>query len=187
MFDRESQPLAITRQTLLVVTGVTVGLLTLAYVLGVQVGKQSAALRKTTSHESGKDLEALPLPLAEQLKQLEGIHPGKPAPTPAPHPVEPPKPEAPKADPKPEAKPKSEPPPPDPGGPWTQQVLSTSDPAEAKRVVAKLAAAGFQAVVVKDKGAHKVRLAKSGSRESMNTVGDKLKAKGFQAFLVKVE
>lgn len=73
MPDRDSQTLVISRPAVLLVTAVSVGLLTLCYVLGVQVGKQSAALRQPLSRGAGEDLQALPSPLSAQLKNLQGL------------------------------------------------------------------------------------------------------------------
>lgn len=192
MADRDAQPMSITRPTLLVVTGVGVGLLTLTYVLGVQVGKQSAALRKASPTGSGEELQAMPVPLAEQLRQLEAMgSPKPPAPqggqAPATAPAEPaPRPEA--ADPKP-VEPKAKPADAKPakGDRWTLQLVSTPDKAEAKRIVARASAAGFAAVLMEDKGAFKVRLSKPVSRESADALAERLKSRGFKAFPVKTE
>src|SRR5512141_1215782 len=73
MPSRDSQTVILSRQTILLVTAVGVGLLTLCYVLGVQVGKQSAALHQPLAKGSGEELQELPVPLAEQLKTLEGM------------------------------------------------------------------------------------------------------------------
>ena len=73
MPNRDSQTLVISRPAVLLVTAVSVGLLTLCYVLGVQVGKQSAALRQPLSRGAGEDLQALPSPLSAQLKNLQGL------------------------------------------------------------------------------------------------------------------
>ena len=73
MLDRDSQTLVISRPAVLLVTAVSVGLLTLSYVLGVQVGKQSAALRQPLSRGAGEDLQAMPAPLSDQLKNLQGL------------------------------------------------------------------------------------------------------------------
>ena len=71
MPSRESQTVLLSRQTILLVTAVGVGLLTLCYVLGVQVGKQSAALRHPAARGAGEDLQELPASVADQLKALE--------------------------------------------------------------------------------------------------------------------
>lgn len=176
--------MTVTRSTLLVLTGVGVGLLTLTYVLGVQVGKQSAALRKASPTGAGEELKALPIPLHEQLRQLEGMGlqrtapaplpsapapaPAQPVPTPAPPPAVP---EARSA----EAK------------GWTVQLLSTTDKEEAKRVAARASAAGFAARLVDEKGSTKVRLSRGGSKEQADAQAERLKARGFKAFPVKLD
>lgn len=71
MAERDSNTVVLNRPTVLLVTGVGVGLLTLTYVLGVQVGKQSAAMKVVRSVASGEDLLELPASLDEQLKQIE--------------------------------------------------------------------------------------------------------------------
>ena len=79
MPSRDSQTVILSRQTILLVTAVGVGLLTLCYVLGVQVGKQSAALRRPAARGAGEDLQELPASIADQLKALEsaaGRRPG---------------------------------------------------------------------------------------------------------------
>jgi len=182
MLDRDSQTLAISRQALLLVTAMGVGLLTLVYVLGVQVGKQSASLRRSASKASGEELMELPAPLAEQLRPFEASQPAdKPAPkVEAPPaqaaPADPPQPEPKKAEPKPEPS----------AGVWTLQLVSTPDAAEAARVVAKAKAAGFTAVILKEKKVLKVRLAKPMSREGAEAAVKTLKPKGIKAFPVKV-
>ena len=194
MPERDPQTIVLSRQSILLVTAVGVGLLTLCYVLGVQVGKQSAALRATSSHGSGEELEELPAPLQDQLKALESsgfVKPEKPAPKPETPAKEAPKPEPPAAETpkkpeaaKPEA-PKPETPKTDESK-WTVQLVSTPDEAEAQRIAAKAKAAGFATTTVKDKTLFKVRLAKPGSRTDMNAAEEKLKAKGFKTFTVKV-
>lgn len=177
MSERDSQTIVLSRQSILLVTAVGVGLLTLCYVLGVQVGKQSAAIRQTSSRGSGEDLRELPAPIQEQVKALEADARAKPA-------KEPPKP-APA-----EAKEKEPPPPQDEPAKdeakWTLQLVSTSDAAEAQRIAAKAKAAGYPTTTVKDKGLFKVRLAKPASRPDIDATEGKLKAKGFKTFAVKV-
>jgi len=188
MPSRDTQTVILSRQTILLVTAVGVGLLTLCYVLGVQVGKQSAALRHPAARGAGEDLQELPASVADQLAALETARGAdaafqKPAPGPsappaeakAPPPVEvplpaPARPEAPKAD---------------PAIRWTLQLISTPDPAEAQRMAGKAKAAGFPTVTVLDKGLSKVRLAQSGSRESIDAIALKLKNRGFKPFAMK--
>ena len=71
MPSRDSQTVILSRQTILLVTAVGVGLLTLCYVLGVQVGKQSAALRHPAARGAGEDLQELPASVADQLLSLD--------------------------------------------------------------------------------------------------------------------
>jgi SPOR domain len=185
---RDSQTVVLSRQTILLVTAVGVGLLTLCYVLGVQVGKQSAALRHPAARGAGEDLQELPASVADQLTALESARGAdatfqKPAPKPpdppaeakAPPPVEvrlpgPVKPEAPKGD---------------PTIRWTLQLISTPDAAEAQRMANKAKAAGFPTVTVLDNGLSKVRLAQPGSRESIDATALKLKNRGFKPFAIK--
>lgn len=178
--------MSITRPTLLVVTGVGVGLLTLAYVLGVQVGKQSAALRKISPSGAGEELQSLPIPLAEQLRQIEAVGGSKPA-SPAPEP--------------PKAEPKPEPPPPEAPktektdklekskekGKWTVQLVATSDPGEAKRIAARATAAGFPTVLIEEKGVSKVRISKPTTKEAADALAERLKGRGFKAFPMKAD
>ena len=208
--------ISIQSQSILWVAGVGVGLLTLAFVLGVQVGKQSAALRRPLVKGVEDELKDLPEPLMDQLKIFEGDGPNKlvPAtkvdatprpeakpeskPAAKPETKSPPKPEA-KAPPKPEAKapPKPEakaPPKPEAKAPektavegWTLQLVATAEAAEAKRVTDKAKAAGFTTTTLKDKGQLKVRLAKPADRAAMDKTAEKLKKAGFKPFAVKVE
>lgn len=212
MATRDNPSVVISRQSILLVTAVGVGLLTLVYVLGVQVGKQGSAVRFGTLRTgAGEGLSTLPAPLTDQLKSFDGQAPAKapeaPAPAAAPAAGGPetkdaPKPaeakdvpkgpeakdgkEAPKAEDakaKPEeAKAKAE-----EGPHWTLQFVSTPDAKEAQRLAARLKAAGYPAVVVKERSLHKVRLAKGGSRESLEKPYRILKAKGFKPFTIKTD
>jgi cell division septation protein DedD len=187
MPERDPQSIVLSRQAILLVTAVSVGLLTLCYVLGVQVGKQSAALRNSSSRGSGEEIQELPASVEEQLKALqsqemvktEKITPKSELPKP---------PEAGKQDPpdkkdlKPaDTEPKKEEP------KWTLQLVSTSDAAEAERIATKAKAAGYATTTVKDKGTFKVRLTKPGPRADIDAAESKLKAKGFKTFPVKIE
>lgn len=198
MAERDSQSIVLSRQSILLVTAVGVGLLTLCYVLGVQVGKQSAALRPSLAKGSGEELENLPSSLDEQLKNLEGLEQEKQKPvataTPKPSPSESPKPDAKSDKPakgdEPAPKAKSEEPKKDASPAsdhWTAQLVSTSDPAEANRVAAKAKAAGFAATTVHEKGNIKVRLTHGGKKADVDATVSKLKAKGLHAFAVKAE
>ncbi len=166
--------ISITSQSILWVAGVGVGLLTLAFVMGVQVGKQSAALRRPAVHTGEEDLRDLPEPLVDQLKVFEGDGPDKLVPTPRVDPTAPP-PAAAAAVPPPAA------------GRWTLQLVATPDAAEAKRVADRAKAAGFATTTVKEKGQVKVRLAKAADRAAMDKTAEKLKKAGFKPFAVKAE
>lgn len=169
--------ISISSQSILWVGGVGVGLLTLAFVLGVQVGKQSAALRRPMQKSVEEELKDLPEPLVDQLKIFEGDGPDKLVPTAkvdASAPREAPKPEATQAE-KPAA-----------AESWTLQLLATADAAEAKRVADKAKTAGFTTTTLKEKGQLKVRLAKPADRTAMDKAAEKLKKAGLKPFAVKV-
>lgn len=194
MPNNDAQTVILSRPTILLVTGVGVGLLTLTYVLGVQVGKQSAALRQPRGRIAGEEITELPASLDEQLKlldnrELEKAKKVEDAPKPQEPKAEEPKTQEAKVVPeitpdpkKPEAK-KTE-----AKGDvkWTLQLVSTPDETEAKRVAGKSKSTGFTPAIVKEKGLFKVRLAKSGSRAEMEAAALRLKAKGQGSFPVKV-
>jgi cell division protein FtsN len=178
MASRDSQTVVLSRQAILLVTAVGVGLLTLCYVLGVQVGKQSAALRRPLSRDAGEELEELPATMADQLKALEQTGAGagfekpqeaRPDPKPA---------EAPKA---PEAPKKAE-----AEGRWTLQLVSTPDASEARTVAGKAKAAGFKTETISEKGLFKVRLAGATGRDAADASMQKLRNHGFKPFAIKV-
>jgi cell division protein FtsN len=169
--------ISIHSQSILWVAGVGVGLLTLVFVLGVQVGKQSAALRRPLQKGVEEELRDLPEPLVDQLKIFEGEGPDKLVPTPKVDATVP-KEEA-KAEAKAEKVPEVE--------LWTLQLVSTEEVAEAKLIADKVKSTGFATTTVKEKGQLKVRLAKSGSRAAMDKVADRLKKAGFRPFAVRVE
>ncbi len=190
MPDRDAQTVILSRPTILLVTGVGVGLLTLTYVLGVQVGKQSAALHQVRARTAGEELAELPVSIDEQLKLLDNREFEKTRPAEA----SPKTPEAKedsvtKAEPKqPEATPKSEAKTETKGEEkWTLQLVATPDETEAKRVAEKTKASGFTPTIVKGKGQFKVRLAKGGTRAEMEAAAVKLKARGQASFPVKAE
>ena len=173
--------ISIQSQSLLWVAGVGVGLLTLAFVLGVQVGKQSAALRRPMQKGVEEELKELPEPLVDQLKIFEGDGPDKLVPT---QKVEVAAPKEAKPEPKVEAKAAEKPAEPEA---WTLQLVATGDAAEAKRTAEKAKGAGFATTTVKEKGQLKVRLTKSTDRAAADKTAEKLKKAGFKPFPVKVE
>jgi len=174
--------ISIQSQSLLWVAGVGVGLLTLAFVLGVQVGKQSAALRRPAQKGMEEELKDLPEPLLDQLKIFEGEGPDKLVPTPKVEAV------TPKVDAKSETKPdtKATEKPAEPEA-WTLQLVATGDAAEARKTADKAKAAGFATTTLKEKGQFKVRLTKSSERAAADKTAEKLKKAGFKPFAVKVE
>ena len=169
--------ISIGSQSILWVAGVGVGLLTLAFVMGVQVGKQSAALRRPAVRSGEEDLRDLPEPLVDQLKIFEGDGPDKLVPTQRVDAT------APTPEPKPAAAAPTQAP--AVGDRWTLQLVATPDAAEARRVADRAKAAGFATTTVKDKGQVKVRLAKSANRATMDKTAEKLKKGGFKPFAVK--
>jgi outer membrane biosynthesis protein TonB len=208
MAERDSQPIVLSRQAILLVTAVGVGLLTLCYVLGVQVGKQSAALRQPMAKGSGEELEDLPASLDQQMKNLEGLELEKTQKQPVPSqkpaspakskpeateqetPASPGKTEHSEPKPKSEAETKKDVPQPEKSTSvehWTAQLLSTTDASEATRMAARAKAAGFAATTVKEKGTIKVRLTHSGKRAEVDATVSKLKAKGLHAFPIKID
>jgi len=190
MPDRDAQTVILSRPTILLVTGVGVGLLTLTYVLGVQVGKQSAALHQARTRTTGEELAELPASIDEQLKLLDNREFEKTRkPEVSPKPAEPKAEATPKAEPKkPEANAKPEAKAETKGEEkWTLQLVSTPDETEAKRVAEKTKVSGFTPTIVKGKGQFKVRLAKGGTRAEMEATAAKLKARGQASFPVKAE
>ena len=174
--------ISIQSQSLLWVAGVGVGLLTLAFVLGVQVGKQSAALRRPAQKGVEEELKDLPEPLLDQLKIFEGEGPDRLVPTPKVDAAAPKD----KSKPEPKAEARTAEKPPEPEA-WTLQLVATAEAAEAKRVADKAKAAGFATTTVKEKGQLKVRLTKTSDRATADKTAEKLKKAGFKPFAVKVE
>ena len=177
--------ISINSQSILWVAGVGVGLLTLAFVLGVQVGKQSAALRRPMQKGVEEELRDLPEPLVDQLKIFEGDGPDKLVPTPK---IDATVPKADrkadtKADTKAEAKAEKAP----EAELWTLQLVSTAEIAEAKLMADKAKTTGFATTTVREKGLSKVRLAKPGSRAAMDKIAERLKKAGFKPFAMRVE
>lgn len=169
--------ISIGSQSILWVAGVGVGLLTLVFVLGVQVGKQSAALRRPVQKGMEEELKDLPEPLVDQLKIFEGDGPDKLVLTPK---VD----AALKEDVKTEARPAEKATKPET---WTLQLVATADAAEARRVADKAKAAGFATTTLREKGQLKVRLAKPSDRATADKTSERLKKAGFKPFAVRVE
>ncbi len=170
MLGRDAHATPLNRQAVVVVTGVGVGLLTLAFVLGVQVGKQTAALHASRPLASAENLTRLPEPLHDQLRHFET---SEPRPKPEPRKPEPP---SPPPSPRPTPEPR-----------WTLQLLATTDAPEAKRTAERAKAAGFPSVVLVQQKQHKVRLQREGTRTDAERWAAQLRAKGFKPFPVKVD
>ena len=179
--NMRDQTFTSTRRHLLWTAGAGAVLLAGAFLLGVQAGKQSSALKRPLPADSAEPLDELPEPLIDQLQIFETAPPSDkpiqlpPAPKPA---------EAPKAADKPAAKA------PDKTAEqsherWTLQLLSTPDPAEAKKISSASKAAGFPAYIIKDKGTFKVRLSKATDRPTADAAAAKLKKAGIGSFAVK--
>jgi len=190
MTSRDSQTVILSRQAIVLVTEVGVGLLTLCYVLGVQVGKQSAALRHPLAKGAGEDLQELPASVAEQLKAFERpATSAKALPDPAPM-AEAAKPEgevSPEPLKAPPAKPALADKKPEPGDKWSLQLVSTPDAAEAQRMAVKAKSAGFPTVTIAENGLFKVRLTAPASREAADATALKLKNRGYKPFVIRVQ
>jgi len=167
-----------TRRHLLWTAGAGAVLLAGVFLLGVQAGKQSVALRRPLPTDSAEPLDELPENLVDQLQIFETAPPAdKPVqlpPAPAPAPPKDDTKDAPKA----EAK---------TGDRWTLQLISTPDAAEAKKIAAQAKAAGHPATIAKEKGVYKVRLAKAADRATTDATAAKLKKAGFKPFAVKAD
>ncbi len=204
MAFRDPQPIALSRQAVLLVTAVGVGLIATSYILGVQVGKGSASLRKPDAKSVDEQLKELPEPLLDQLKLFqpaEKPEDSKPVPVadPAqPRSAAPPAPEAKtvpkaeaadaKAEPKAASKPDAGPEPASgPAEKWTLQLVATPEKAEADRVAARARAAGFPARTVKDGKAWKVRLAKAAPKEAADATAERMRSAGFKPFAVRAD
>ncbi|MBS1784948.1 MAG: SPOR domain-containing protein [Acidobacteria bacterium] len=169
-----------TRRHLLWTAGAGAVLLAGVFLLGVQAGKQSVALKRPLPTDSAEPLDELPEPLIDQLQIFETAPPsGKPIQLPPA-----PKPEPPKADADAKADAKSDA---KSGDRWTLQLISTPDAAEAKKIAAHAKATGHPATLVKEKGVYKVRLAKSTDRATADATAAQLKKAGIKSFAVKAE
>ena len=201
MSSHEPQTITLSRHVILLITLVGVSCLTVCYVLGVHVGRQSAALHRSVVRGIGEDLQKLPATVQDQIRTLDdsqdtiepqrivsqSIAAGGTAKVMADNKVIPAKPAAvvlPKSGLR--------------GGTtsekkiedtnlWTTQLISTPDLAEARRMLVKMQAAGFPALIVSEKGLFKVRLAKNGKKELVDAVMSKLRNKGLKPFIVRVD
>jgi hypothetical protein len=194
----------LSRRKVLFITLVGIGALTFCYVLGVHMGRQSTALGSVVTSRSGEDLCKLPATIHDQIKALDDVQfsrdvsePEKPVLQQAPAVNDAVKVSVDKKVVVPaktvaialskselrraEKDRRSE-----ETTRWTTQLMSTPDLAEAQRMMAKVQAAGFSAVVISDRGLFKVRLAKAGSREMVDSLIAKLKTRGFKPFAIRI-
>jgi cell division septation protein DedD len=183
MPSRDSQTVILSRQTILMVTAVGVGLLTLCYVLGVQVGKQSAALGRPAARGAGEDLQQLPAGIDAQLKALESAGTdevaGVPAPPPsAPDPVANP---APPVEVRLPLQPKDHPPVPKAAADKPAQAKTAQDkPAQAKAAQDKPAPAKPAA----DPGRWTLQLVSTPDSDEAQRMAVRAQAAGFPATVI---
>ena len=175
--NMRDQTFTSTRRHLLWTAGAGAVLLAGAFLLGVQAGKQSSALKRPLPADSAEPLDELPEPLIDQLQIFETAPPSdKPLQLPP----------APKSADTSKAPDKTADKTTDSSAErWTLQLLSTPDPAEAKNISSASKAAGFSAYIIKDKGTFKVRLSKATDRPTADAAAAKLKKAGIGSFAVK--
>jgi len=197
MAEREPQFVTMSRQGILVATMIGVGLLTLCYVMGVQVGKRSNGQSSARTKSLDEELNELPEPLDEQLKLFKSIEGGN-----APQRTErTERTERPKQEPAQAAKPEpsvatqqkqaagQEAPKVSVGADrYTAQVIATNSPDTAKRESDKLKAAGLPVKVVRVDGLYKVQLDWSVPRAELDARLPRLRDLGYTAPLaVKIQ
>ena len=163
-----------TRRHLLWTAGAGAVLLAGVFLLGVQAGKQSVALRRALPADASEPLDELPEPLIDQLQIFETAPPSdKPIQLPP----------APRTDTPVGGTPGVV----TTGDRWTLQLVSTSDAAEAKKIAAQAKAAGYPATTLKDKNTYKVRLSQITDRATADKNATKLKKAGFKPFAVRAD
>jgi hypothetical protein len=196
MAEREPQFVTVSRQGILMATVMGVGLLTLCYVIGVQVGKGSLGQGGGRAKTLDEDLDELPTPLDEQLKLFGSIEGGgararqEQAPAGRPDPAPPAAPQKQAAAPaaadassaadaagSPRA----------PADRYTAQVMATASPDTAKRVSERLKAAGMRTKVVRVDGLYKVQLDWRLPRADLDQRMPGLRALGYEPVPVKLK
>jgi cell division septation protein DedD len=191
MAEREPQFVTMSRQGILAVTVMGVGLLTLCYVIGVQVGKRGLAQGGARAKTLDEELDELPEPLDEQLSLFRSMEGGN-----APQRSERPRQElapANRQEQSPVAAPQRPAAAPDaPKAPvgadrYTAQVIATASPDTAKRVSDQLKAAGMPAKVVRADGLYKVQLDWQLPRAELDSRLPRLRALGFSPAAVKLQ
>jgi cell division septation protein DedD len=213
MAEREPQFVTMSRQGIFVATVMGVGLLTLCYVIGVQVGKRSLDQSSARAKTLDEELNELPEPLDEQLKLFRSIESGnsqqrseRPRQDPARQ--EPARQETARQETAPANRhgqaqaSRQEPPaaapmkqPTSPKAPkaaagaemYTAQVIATGSPDTAKRISEQLKAAGMPAKVVLANGLYKVQMDWSLPRAEMESRLPRLRALGFSPVAVRLQ
>jgi cell division protein FtsN len=192
MVEREPQFVTMSRQGILMSTVMGVGLLTLAYVIGVQVGKRGLEQSGTRAKTLDEELNELPEPLEEQLKLFQSIDGGVPARseqrTPprqdtAPQPRQEQPAAAPSKQPSGSDATKS----PASAERYTAQVIATASPDTAKRISEQLKGAGMPAKVLRADGLYKVQLDWSLSRAELDARLPRLRTLGYRPVPVKLK
>lgn len=203
MSNNNYQDIILSRKSVSFIILIGVALLTLCYVLGVQVGQHSAISNIKTLNNTGEDLDSLPNDINEQIKDVIENN-GKKSESVLPFITK--ESDIQKSN---DNKVKSTPVVPNVAivsekvvkldkidkninkktedvNRWTLQLISTPDLSEVRNVVRKAQASGFSVVIIQEKGFYKARLSKAGSREYIDTIANKLKSKGFKTFAIKV-
>jgi hypothetical protein len=200
MASHEPQTITLSRKVVLLITLIGIGVLTVCYVLGVHVGRQSVAFNNIDAEGVGGDLCQLPATIQDQIKTLDdgrdikdtlettksnqqsilvnnskSVSDNKLIVPVKVNTTTLLKPEPRGTEKKPEG-----------ATSWTIQLISTPDAKEAQRMIGRVQAAGFSAVTVNERGVFKVRLSKAGSRETIDAIMAKLKNRGFKPFAVKI-
>jgi cell division protein FtsN len=190
MAEREPQFVTMSRQGILAATVMGVCLLTLCYVVGVQVGKSSLGQGGARPKTLDEELNELPEPLDEQLKLFRSMEGGG-APR-AERPRQEPAPAARQEQPPAAAPPRQAAAPDAPKAPagadrYTAQVIATSSPDTAKRISEQLRAAGMPAKVVRADGLYKVQLDWQLTRAELDSRLPSLRALGYSPAPVRLQ
>jgi len=201
MTSYESQTITLSKRKILLVTLVAVGILTFCYVLGVHVGRQSAALNLVDTKGAGEDLCKLPATIQDQIKTLDDVQDVRDLSEPRRSaqqsdavsempksvvdkrvilPVKTSVTMSSKIESRGSEKKTEE------AVRWTTQIVSTPDLAEAQRTMSKVQTAGFSAVIISERGLFKVRLARASNREAVDALMAKLRSRGFKPFAIRV-
>jgi cell division protein FtsN len=189
MADREPQIVTMSRQGILVATAMGVGMLTLSYVIGVQVGKRGLTHSRPKASSIDDELKEFAEPLDVQINMFKTIEGGaKKAES---------RPSAAAQAPKPPAaadsggQPVSPPPgpakPPAPTDRYTAQVGAFRDRDAARRAADRLKSQGMLARVVSADGMHKVQLDWSLARADLDARLPRLRSLGYEPSAVRVQ